>query len=167
MKLTVEQVQAACAAIKTELTINEFGLFSCGSAMTIQQVQDFADRHARPPIGPAPRLVAVQAPAGYESLVDILQRAVDQASKGKGADRHANGLPFHQQPMQRISDAVGVGFCIGQAMKKAEESLVLPPGADIAELLGAINYLAGAVLYHERCRAMLNDNTQDASANNG
>lgn len=31
---------------------------------------------------------------GYESLADVLQRAYDQAAKGKGADRHAGARPF-------------------------------------------------------------------------
>lgn len=119
----------------------------------MEDAQVFANSHARPPIGPTPRFIAVAAPPGYECLAEILQAAMDQASKGKGAERHANELPFDRQPMQRISDAVGVGFCIGQAMKKAEESQVLPEGRDVAELLGAINYLAGAVLFLQRKRA--------------
>ena len=41
---------------------------------------------------------------------------------------------------------VGPSFCVGQAMKKGQEALRLPPGRDVAELLGAINYLAGAVI---------------------
>lgn len=87
---------------------------------------------------------------GYESLAGVLQRALDQAQNGKGAERHANSLPFDKQPMQTIAAAHGVGFLTGQACKKAEESHGLPPGRNIAELLGAINYLAGAVLFLER-----------------
>lgn len=106
---------------------------------------------------------------GYETLAAILQRAHDQAAFGKGAKRHANGLPFDQQPMQRLCQSYGVGFALGQAAKKSEESQVLPPGADVAEILGAINYLAGAVLHIERHRAaLMNDNTPSAaSASNG
>lgn len=86
---------------------------------------------------------------GYESLAGVLQRALDQAQDGKGAERHANSLPFDKQPMQTIAAAHGVGFLTGQASKKAEEAHGLKHSAKIAELLGAINYLAGAVIFIE------------------
>lgn len=89
---------------------------------------------------------------GYETLAGVLQRALDQAQAGKGADRHANDLPFIKQPMQTVAGQVGVGFLLGQAIKKAQESQQLPEGRDVAELLGAINYLAGAVLFLEQSR---------------
>lgn len=92
--------------------------------------------------------VTLDAP-GYFSLASILKRAFDQASAGKGKERHANALPFDQQPMQTIAGQYGVGFLLGQAAKKAQESQALPPGRDVAELLGAINYLAGAVIFLE------------------
>lgn len=87
---------------------------------------------------------------GYETLAAVLQRALDQAQKGKGAERHGNGLPFANQPMQTISGLIGSHHgLVFQAVKKATESLGLPAGRDVAELLGAINYLAGAVLWLE------------------
>lgn len=89
---------------------------------------------------------------GYERLADVLQRAYDQAAVGKGKERHAQGLPFHEQPMQRMSDLYGVGFTLGQAAKKSQESQRLPHDRAITELLGAINYLAGAVVYLERTK---------------
>lgn len=89
---------------------------------------------------------------GYESLAGVLQRALDQAQSGKGAERHANSLPFHKQPMQTIAGQVGVGFLTGQAIKKTQEGQTLPAGRDVAELLGAINYLAGAVIFMETQR---------------
>lgn len=95
----------------------------------------------------------MNANKGYESLAGVLQRALDQAQNGKGAERHANELPFDRQPMQTIAGQVGVGFLIGQAIKKAQESQCLPAGRDVAELLGAINYLAGAVMFLERGEA--------------
>lgn len=99
---------------------------------------------------------------GYETLAGVLQRALDQAQDGKGAERHANQLPFDQQPMQTIARAHGVGFLTGQASKKAEESHGLPAGRDVAELLGAINYLAGAVIFLEGQRPPepANDNAE-------
>lgn len=89
---------------------------------------------------------------GYESLRDVLDRAYAQASEGKGHERHAVGKPFDQQPMQELISLYGVGFALGQAAKKAQESQRLPAGHDVAELLGAINYLAGAVIALERDR---------------
>lgn len=89
---------------------------------------------------------------GYYSLADVLARAFDQAAKGKGDERHANGLPFDQQPMQATAQKFGVGFLLGQATKKAEESQAMPHDAAVHEILGAINYLAGAVIYLESKR---------------
>ena len=84
---------------------------------------------------------------GYERLADVLQRAYDQAARGKGKERHAQDLPFHQQPMQAVIQLHGVGFATGQASKKASEALRLPTlERQVAELLGAIVYLSGAVI---------------------
>ncbi len=88
--------------------------------------------------------------AGYEKLADVLQRAYDQASAGKGKERHAGDLPFHEQPMQQIGDLVGEGFMLGQAIKKLQESQRLPAGRAIAERLGAINYIAGSIIFLEK-----------------
>jgi len=91
---------------------------------------------------------------GYEHLADVLQRAYDQASKGKGKERHANGKPFHKQPMQDLVRLHGVGFATGQASKKASEALGLPTlERQVAELLGAIVYLSGAVIALEAAGA--------------
>lgn len=87
---------------------------------------------------------------GYESLADVLERAFKQAAEGKGRERHANDLPFDKQPMQLIADKRGVGFLLGQADKKSEEAMGLPTERAVAELLGAINYIAGAIIFIER-----------------
>ena len=88
---------------------------------------------------------------GYEQLADVLARAYDQAARGKGRERHANDRPFHLQPMQDLIRLHGVGFATGQASKKASEALGLPTvERQVAELLGAIVYLAGAVIALER-----------------
>lgn len=99
---------------------------------------------------------------GYESLANVLERAFDQAATGKGAERHARDLPFEEQPMQQLILLYGAGFALGQAAKKAQESMRLPAGRDVVELLGAINYLAGAVIALERERQPVagNDNEQ-------
>lgn len=85
--------------------------------------------------------------AGYERLASVLVRAHEQAAAGKGAQRHAQGQPFHAQPMQQLIKLYGIGFALGQAAKKAQEAQRLPTvERQVAELLGAINYLAGAVI---------------------
>lgn len=90
------------------------------------------------------------AHAGYECLAEVLDCALMQAASGKGAERHAGDRPFATQPMQEITRMVGIGFPLGQAMKKAQEAGTMASrgqtDAARRELLGAINYLAGAVL---------------------
>lgn len=94
------------------------------------------------------------APAGYQALADVLAEALSQAADGKGRDRHAQGdTPFDRQPICEIARMCGPGFQVGQAMKKGQEALRLPPGHDEHELLGAINYLAAAVIVLRERRA--------------
>lgn len=87
----------------------------------------------------------------YTSLRTILDAAYAHAATGKGKERHARDLPFDEQPMMTTARQVGVGFTLGQAIKKAGESAgMIQRGqydAAEAECLGAINYLAGAVLW--------------------
>ena len=87
---------------------------------------------------------------GYESLARVLQRAYNQAAQGKGAERHACNRPFTEQPMQSISELLGseTGL-LYQAMKKIQESQRMDQDAAIRELLGAINYIAGAIIFKE------------------
>lgn len=96
---------------------------------------------------------------GYEPLADVLSRAYAQAAKGKGKERHAQGEPFIDQVMQDGARRFGSGALLFQAFKKSEESQRLPHDRAIAELLGAIVYLAGAVIAIERTnKAASNDN---------
>jgi hypothetical protein len=84
----------------------------------------------------------------YQRLAAVLRAAYDQASRGKGKERHASdGLEFENQPMSAINRQLGSidGF-LYQAAKKAQEARRLPYGRAQAELLGAINYLAGAII---------------------
>lgn len=94
---------------------------------------------------------SLTATPGYERLVTVLKAAHDQAAMGKGADRHANGLPFHKQRMQQISVLLdsphGMAY---QVAKKVAEGLDLPThDRQVAELYGAINYIAGIVIFLE------------------
>ena len=85
---------------------------------------------------------------GYEKLTDVLYKAYRQAAHGKGKERHAtDGMAFEDQPMSSINKTLGSidGF-LYQAAKKAQEARRLPAPRAQAELLGAINYLAGAVI---------------------
>ena len=90
------------------------------------------------------RFEVIHVPPGYESLGRVLQAALMQAAQGKGHERHANGLPFDKQPMQTINREHGsVDGFLFQARKKSVEAKGLPFGRAQAEVLGAINYLAG------------------------
>jgi len=86
---------------------------------------------------------------GYERLHEVFRDAHDHAAFGKGDERHANGQPFHEQRMQRISQGLdspdGMAF---QAMKKIEEGLQMDDYRKTRhELLGALNYLAGIIIF--------------------
>lgn len=108
---------------------------------------------------------ALIASPGYEQLVDVLRAAHDQAAIGKGKERHANDLPFGAQPMQTISFLLhSSDGMLYQAIKKVQEARqnldsTRRAGGSVGdakrfyerEILGAINYLAGAIIF-ERCR---------------
>lgn len=89
----------------------------------------------------------------YACLRDVLRAAYDQAAIGKGAERHANNLPFEDQPMQHLIELHGVGFAAGQVSKKmAEAQGMLNRGevsAAMREILGAIVYASGVAVYIE------------------
>ena len=101
---------------------------------------------------------------GYESLASVLERAYNQAARGKGKERHAKDQPFHEQVMQVGAQHFGTGALLFQAFKKSEESQRLPHERAVAELLGAINYLAGAVIAEERRHADRTQAANDATA---
>ena len=87
---------------------------------------------------------------GYEDLAAVLQRAYAQAANGKGKERHArHNEPFCAQVMLEGARRFGTGALLYQAYKKAEESQRLPTDRAVAELLGSIVYLAGAVIVIE------------------
>lgn len=91
-----------------------------------------------------------QADPVYGSLARVLQRAFDQAASGKGKERHAKeGERFEDQVIMEGARRFGTGALLFQAYKKAEESQRLPTDRAINELLGAIVYLAAAVVHRE------------------
>lgn len=89
----------------------------------------------------------------YDRLQEVLMDAYSQAANGKGAERHSNGLDFEDQDMMQVMDRVGMGFALGQAIKKATEAHRIGTKYKTqrdrvrAELLGAIVYLAGAIIW--------------------
>lgn len=101
---------------------------------------------------------------GYSDLAEILALAYHQAAVGKGAERHANNLPFKDQPMQTTTKLVGLGFPSGQVIKKiseAKELFTTSRGKDKAtrvsalnaarrDLYGSIVYAAGLVIAMEQ-----------------
>lgn len=86
---------------------------------------------------------------GYEDLTRILDEALQQATSGKGKERHAGNKPFDKQPIMEIARMTGLAYQTGQAMKKIQESHTLleikGKEAAINELRGAIIYLAAAI----------------------
>lgn len=96
----------------------------------------------------------------YSALRKVLEDACNQASDGKGKERHADNNRFENQPIMQITRLVGdhpVGALAYQAIKKTVESgrLYKLRGIDAAraELYGAINYLAATVMRLEEIEA--------------
>lgn len=83
---------------------------------------------------------------GYETLHGVFIKAIVRAAIEKGKERHADGNTFDKQPICEICRKVGIGFALGQAMKKIPEALVVQ---EKVELLDAINYLAAAYIVWE------------------
>lgn len=94
----------------------------------------------------------------YASLRGVLDEAYLHASTGKGKVRHGkSGLPFEEQRMLSITrlldSEAGLAY---QACKKVSEGLDLPTlNARVAEMLGAINYIAGIVIFMREKQAEL------------
>lgn len=83
----------------------------------------------------------------YKELARVMDMALEQAQGGKGAERHSQGEPFHEQPICAIQHMVGSGFALGQAIKKLDEIKKLPTTeAKVKEALGAMNYIGGYVI---------------------
>ena len=87
----------------------------------------------------------------YVKLADVLNKAYLQAAEGKGKERHANENNFEDQPIMTISKLLNSNDGpLFQAMKKIQESKRLERDRAINELLGAINYIAAAIIYLEQ-----------------
>lgn len=103
-------------------------------------------------VTPEGKCLPAQVDPQYGELARVLGEALGQAQDGKGKERHAGtGQNFEDQQIVQLGEWMGTtGFAIGQACKKSIESTRLPKDRAIAELLGAINYLAAAVIQLER-----------------
>jgi hypothetical protein len=82
----------------------------------------------------------------YASLMRVLMLAYEQASKGKGKERHANDEPFENQFICAMTRFSGLGFPCGQASKKLVEATRT---GSLADVLGAINYAAAQYIVME------------------
>ena len=81
----------------------------------------------------------------YLKLSDVLNEAYEQATEGKGRERHDDGEYIENQHTLRTG-RTHVGFLTGQAAKKIEEQARLPLEQQKQELLGAIVYCAFQVI---------------------
>jgi len=98
------------------------------------------------------KLVHMSKYPGYEEVEEVLDQALKQTAEGKGKERHGrNSLPFIEQPIMEIQRRCGPGFTLGQASKKIDEAygmfLKQAYMQAIRELLGAIIYIAAAVVF--------------------
>lgn len=91
---------------------------------------------------------AIELNPKYDSLYKVLLAAYNQASNGKGKERHQlnNEEYFEDQKICEIARRLSIDYNLGQAVKKIYESKRLTDGRDIAELYGAINYIAAAII---------------------
>lgn len=85
----------------------------------------------------------------YAALEAVFQDALAQASQGKGRERHAKDEPFERQKICEITRRLQGSPVAGplfQAIKKCYESQRLPRDRAIAELHGAMNYIAASII---------------------
>ena len=78
----------------------------------------------------------------YHELESVLKEAYDQASIGKGKERHANDNAFEDQ-LICLFERLHLSFCEGQAIKKIIEAHRTRSNVD---RLGAINYIAALII---------------------
>lgn len=82
----------------------------------------------------------------YAKLNEVFWEAMAQASSGKGKERHADDQPYEEQPIMWIEKYFN-SYQLGQAVKKLHESQRLSKAQAVAEMLGAINYIAAHIIY--------------------
>lgn len=130
---------------------------TCDTSVALDGLQDevgtLVHEAIRAGLAGDPNESVLRSAPGYEQLVDVFRAAHDQAAYGKGKERHGHsGVPFHEQRMQVASDAVGSpDGMVYQVIKKTTEGLEFSnPDKREHELLGALNYLAGVIIWLRR-----------------
>ena len=88
-----------------------------------------------------------------EHFKAVLDDVLHQVFDGKGKERHGHDKALEEQPWKHITDNVGIGFVVGQSIKKLME-LKTFSGQDKfpawkREALGAIVYIVMAIMYKE------------------
>lgn len=169
MKITLNEAMDFCVSQNVRIEITNRGTVLVRSAMGGGEVsiQPSQLRRLMDNAGMDRSNAVCLEANGYESLALVLRRAFQQAASGKGKERHGQDLPFDHQPMQQLCGLYGVGFALGQAAKKAQESQRLPHDRAVNELLGAINYLAGAIIAIEKQNPTLAANDNAPCCNGG
>lgn len=85
----------------------------------------------------------------YIELLHVLEAALNQAQFGKGKIRHGKNVSFTEQPIlticKSLEDPKSYGLLF-QAYKKLEEGQRLPIDKRVFERLGAIIYIAAAII---------------------
>lgn len=90
----------------------------------------------------------------------VLEKVRNQVFSGKGEQRHGHGTLLEDQPWVKITEHVGRGFLLGQALKKVYELRSFetndPKFTDeqrheawVREAIGAIVYLTFAIMNKE------------------
>lgn len=87
----------------------------------------------------------------YLPLLRTFLSALEQAAYGKGRERHANDLPFTEQPILTMARMLNSDAGLAQqVIKKTNEARGLPTKhARIKELRGVMVYAAAMVLFEE------------------
>ncbi len=87
----------------------------------------------------------------YLPLLRTFLGALDQAAYGKGRERHANDLPFVEQPILTMAHMLDSDAGLAQqVIKKTIEARTLPTKqARINELRGTLVYAAAMILFEE------------------
>ena len=87
----------------------------------------------------------------YLPLLRTFLGALEQAAYGKGRERHANDLPFIEQPILTMAQMLNSDAGLAQqVIKKTIEARTLPTkAARISELHGTLVYAAAMILFEE------------------
>lgn len=85
----------------------------------------------------------------YAPLMGVLMRAHDQASNGKGKERHSNGKDFMNQPIITDGRNLPDGLIFQARKKLLEASKCADTERAVTDLLGAIVYTAAYVIIRE------------------